>query len=135
MEERLQDKMVLIRILMILMFCSSMGGISEVAKAVARPNKNTKRHAPGAPRDGPWVEEAWRREDWSNAPSVREWGYSAPKYYDTNTGQPSSTAEYPWGYVSPYTVVGGKCITNELNESPGGLVVRYQRVLPIYYCR
>lgn len=91
--------------------------------------------APGAPRLGPWIEDGWRREDWSLAPSVRNWGYSAPNRSDPASGQPSITTEYPWGYVSPYIRVRGKCIVNELNESPGGLVVRYQRILPSYYCR
>ncbi len=91
--------------------------------------------APGAPHLGPWVEEGWRREDWSRAPAVRNWGFSAPWGFDPATGYPSSTAEYPWGYTTPFVRVGRKCVASELNISPGGEAIRYQRVMPGYYCR
>ncbi|MEK4034034.1 hypothetical protein WOC76_13815 [Methylocystis sp. IM3] len=91
--------------------------------------------APAAQRLGPWVEEGWRREDWSRAPAIRDWGFSAPWSYDPETGYPSSTAEYPWGYTTPFVRVGRKCIANQINYSPGGDWVRYQRVQPSYYCR
>ena len=111
--------------------------ISEASQSshVKQTHKKKFSRAPGAPRLGPWIEEGWRREDWSRAPSERNWGDSAPSGSDPESGHPSITAEYPWGYVSPYIRVRGKCIVNELNESPGGLVVRYQRILPAYYCR
>ncbi|GLI93460.1 hypothetical protein [Methylocystis echinoides] len=87
-----------------------------------------------APHLGPWVEEGWRREDWSRAPAVREWSWSAPADFDPLTGYPSSTAEYPWGYTTPFVRVGRKCVASELNLSPGGEVVRYQRVRSSAYC-
>ena len=111
--------------------------IGEASTNSYPKKSHIKKHsrAPGAPRLGPWIEEGWRREDWSHAPSVRNWGYSAPNGSDPASAQPIINTEYPWGYVSPYIRIGGKCIVNELNESPGGLVVRYQRILPLYYCR
>jgi hypothetical protein len=121
-----------------LFLLASLGAAASVLPAAATP---VQRHpasasrAPGATRLGPWVEEGWRREDWSRAPAVRDWRYSAPANYDPLTGWPSSTAEYPWGYTTPFTRVGGKCVASAFNESPGGLVVRYQRVTPSYYCR
>ncbi|MGJ0509428.1 MAG: hypothetical protein ACR652_20370 [Methylocystis sp.] len=87
-----------------------------------------------APHLGPWVEEGWRREDWSRAPAIRDWAFSAPWDYDPALGYPSSTAEYPWGYTTPFVRVGRKCVASEINVSPGGDSVRYQRVRPSYYC-
>lgn len=84
---------------------------------------------------GPWVEEGWSREDWSRSPSVRNWDFSAPWNFDPAAGYPSSTAEYPWGYTTPFVRVGRKCVASEFNVSPGGDAVRYQRVMPSYYCR
>jgi hypothetical protein len=80
------------------------------AEASGRRHRPPVVRAPGAPRLGPWVEEGWRREDWSRAPAVREWGYSAPRDVDPWTGDPSSTAEYPWGYTTPFVRVGKKCV-------------------------
>ncbi len=90
---------------------------------------------PTAERLGPWVEQGWRREDWSRAPAIRTWDFSAPWSYDPETGYPSSTAEYPWGYTTPFVRVGRNCVASQINYSPGGDWVRYQRVLPSYYCR
>jgi hypothetical protein len=83
---------------------------------------------------GPWVEEGWQREDWSRTPAIRDWDFSAPWSYDPATGYPSSTVEYPWGYTTPFVRVGRKCVASEYNISPGGNEVRYQRVMPTYYC-
>lgn len=91
--------------------------------------------APGPTRLGPWVEEGWRREDWSRAPAVRAPGFSAPRDFDPVTGYPSSEAEYPWGYTTPFERVGRLCVASDVNVSPGGMVARYQRVMPSYYCR
>ena len=123
------------RIFSLFIFCFGMIFLSCVSGAEARSKKSKLVRAPGAQRLGPWVEKSWQREDWSRAPAVRNWGDSAPANYDTETDTPSISVEYPWGYTAPFTRVGTKCIANELNESPGGLVVRYQRVLPSYYCR
>jgi hypothetical protein len=87
--------------------------------------------APGGARLGSWNEEAWLQEDWSRAPAVRFWGYSKPNDFTTS----ASMAEYPWGYTTRFVRISGKCVASEFNESPGGLVVRYQRVMPSYYCR
>jgi hypothetical protein len=91
--------------------------------------------APGATHLGPWVEEGWVREDWSRAPAIRDWDFSAPWGFDPATGYPSSTAEYPWGYTTPFVRIGRKCVASDFNRSPGGEAVRYQRVMPSYYCR
>jgi hypothetical protein len=85
-------------------------------------------------RLGPWIEEGWRREDWSRAPAVRGWASSAPYDYDPVLGFPMSGQFYPWGYTTPFVRVGSKCVASELNGNAGGAVARYQRVMPAYYC-
>lgn len=100
---------------------------SQAATAAHRQHVH---RAPGAPRLGPWIEEGWRDEDWSRAPAVRTWDLSAP--WD---GSSSSTEQYPWGYTTPFVRVGRTCVASEINNGPGGEWVRYQRVMPAYYCR
>lgn len=90
--------------------------------------------ANGPTLEGPWLEEGWAREDWSRSP-VRDWGFSAPWDFDPVTLYPSTNELYPWGYTTPFVRVGRQCVSSELNGSPGGAVVRYQRVRPSYYCR
>lgn len=125
----------MMRAILFLAVCLGAATPLLFADAAAAHTRRAKvMRAPGGPRLGPWVEEGWQHEDWSRAPAVREWGWSAPWDYDPATGYPSATAEYPWGYTTPFARVGKKCIANELNASPGGLVVRYQRVMPSYYC-
>lgn len=101
------------------------------ASALRRMHQIYPRHATHL---GPWIEEGWRREDWSRAPAVRDWSFSAPQDFDPVMGYPSSTAEYPWGYTTPFVRVGRTCVASEMNMSPGGLAVRYQRVRPLRYC-
>lgn len=84
---------------------------------------------------GPWLQEGWNREDWSRAPAVRDWGLSAPWDFDPIAGYPISEAEYPWGYTTPFARIGRRCVASEINASPGGELVRYQRVRPLHYCR
>lgn len=125
----------MIRAVLCLFTCMSASSVLLMTEASARTQKSKFVRAPGAQRLGPWVEEGWQREDWSRAPQVRGWGYSAPSDYDPITGYPSISAEYPWGYTTPYVRVGHRCIANEINQGLGGMEVRYQRVLPSYYCR
>lgn len=88
--------------------------------------------ASGPTAEGPWLQQGWDWEDWSRAP-VRGWGYSAP--WDAVAGYPSTTEQYPWGYTTPFVRVGRQCVSSEVNLSPGGETVRYQRVRPSHYCR
>ncbi len=101
------------------------------AWALRRTHMIYSRHATHL---GPWVEEGWQREDWSRGPAIRDGVFSAPWSYDPVTGYPSSTAEYPWGYTTPFVRVGRKCVASDVNRSPNGDAVRYQRVMPTYYC-
>lgn len=78
--------------------------------------------ATGPTHLGPWVRNAWDRE-WGGA-----W------VYDPVAAWPATDEWYPWGYVAPFVRVGGKCVANEVNVSPGGDYVRYQRVRPAHYC-
>lgn len=112
---------------------AAVGVIMTTQTATA--HRRHGQRAPGAPHLGAWIEEGWRRADWSRAPAVRDWDFSAPATVDPSTGDPSSTAEYPWGYTTPFVRVGRKCVASELNAGLGGDVVRYQRVMPAYYCR
>jgi hypothetical protein len=115
----------------ILAFCACI--VAGTASAVARERTHFVR-ATGPTRVGPWVEEGWQREDWSRSP-VRDWAFSAPWDVDPVTLYPSSTEWYPWGYTTPFVRVGRLCVSSEINGSPGGAWVRYQRVRPTYYCR
>lgn len=125
----------MIRAVALLFTCMSASSVLLSTEANAHSHQSKVSRSPGAQRLGPWVEDGWRREDWSRAPQVRDWDYSAPRDWDPVTGYPSISAEYPWGYTAPYVRVGRRCIANENNRGLGGLVVRYQRVLPSYYCR
>jgi hypothetical protein len=90
--------------------------------------------ANGPTQLGPFVEEGWDREDWSRAPSVRGWGFSAPAI--NGPGAYAFSEEwYPWGYTTPFVRVGRHCVASEITASVGGAWARYQRVRPSYYCR
>jgi hypothetical protein len=114
----------------LLIFCAAL-----LSPDAASAYRRQVWRAPGPPRLGPWIEKGWCCEDWSRAPAIRDWAFSAPWNYDPETGTPSSTAEYPWGYTTPFVKVGRRCVASEINGSPGGAWVRYQRVMPSYYCR
>lgn len=104
-----------------------------VAIGSAADASASARRAHGPTRLGPWVQEGWERQDWSRAPAVRDWGWSAPWDYAV-AGFPASNEWYPWGYTTPFARVGRKCVASEINGGPGGDWVRYQRVRPSYYC-
>jgi hypothetical protein len=118
------------RLLVFTLVAVVCAGVSSLA---ARERQRGPR-APGPTLQGPWVEEGWDREDWGRAPAVRAWGFSAPWDYGLYFGAPSSDEYYPWGYTTPFVRVGRKCVASELNRSPGGELIRYQRVRPSYYC-
>ncbi len=81
--------------------------------------------ATGPTHLGPFLKQAWDRE----------WGYpDAWPYAFGANAYPATDEWYPWGYVAPFVRVGGKCVANEVNVSPGGEYVRYQRVRPSHYC-
>ncbi|PPD45400.1 MAG: hypothetical protein CTY15_04855 [Methylocystis sp.] len=77
-------------------------------------------------RLGPFVREAWGPE----------WGYYGGWPYAAGgvSAYPPTDEWYPLGYVAPFVRVGSKCVANEINVSPGGAYVRYQRVRPAHYC-
>lgn len=106
---------------------------AAIGPASARARSHFIR-ANGPAGEGPWSQEGWEREDWSRAP-VRDWSFSAPWDFNPVTLYPSSTEWYPWGYTTPFVRVGRQCVASELNLSPGGDLIRYQRVRPGYYCR
>jgi len=110
-------------------------GASLVSKASAwdyrRGDYVTRAHGPT--RLGPWVhgpwDDEWRAVGWAYDASL------ASPYPPTFVGPyPPTDQWYPWGYVAPFVRVGRKCVANEINVSPGGDYVRYQRVRPAYYC-
>jgi hypothetical protein len=117
-----------------LLACLLFSAVTLMAGDAAALRRTHQIYPRYAPHLGPWVEEGWRREDWSRAPAVRDWDFSAPWDFDPVTGYPSSTVEYPWGYTTPFVRVGRKCVASEVNISPGGDAARYQRVRPGYYC-
>ncbi|WP_457796637.1 hypothetical protein [Methylocystis sp. S23] len=103
------------------------------ASFAAARGRTQELRASGPTREGPWLQQGWEREDWSRAP-VRGWGFSAPWDYDPVTGYPAAADWYPWGYTTPFVRVGRRCVASEINESPGGKLIRYQRVRPSHYC-
>lgn len=108
-----------------LVFVALTGGFATEALAWRHRQEHVTR-ATGPTHLGPWVEGAWRRE----------WGYDDAWPYAAGLASyyPPTDQWYPWGYVAPFVRVGGKCVANEVNVSPGGDYVRYQRVRPYYYC-
>lgn len=107
------------------------GAALSASPADAQSRRHVTR-ASGPTEDGPWLQQGWEWEDWSRAP-IRGWGYSAP--WDAVYGYPSTTEQYPWGYTTPFVSVGRQCVSSEINVSPGGQLIRYQRVRPSHYCR
>lgn len=100
-----------------------LGAASEAGARAHR--RELQSRAPAPTQLGPWVREAWPG-----------WGYAGDWAYDAGlvSAYPATDEWYPWGYVAPFVRVGGKCVANEFNRSPGGNYVRYQRVRPGYYC-
>ena len=96
---------------------------------------NSRKHPGEILYLGHWIEKGWEQQDPAISPAIREWGFSAPWDFTPDKRLPSSNEEYPWGYTAYITKVGRQCIASEYNASPGGTYIRYQRVLPAYYCQ
>jgi len=41
---------------------------------------------------------------------------------------------YPWGYTAPYVRAGRVCVANQWATNGVGVLVRYQKVRPLFYC-
>lgn len=105
----------------------SSAGLAEAAHARARWGRVPEGRAAGPTGMGPWVQGPWDSE-WSGV-LARDHAWRGP-----GGPYPDIDEWYPWGYVAPFTRVGRHCVANDVNVSPGGDFVRYQRVRPYYYC-
>lgn len=103
------------------------GDVSCSAFARGRWGRTDEGRAKGPTEIGPWVGGPWDGE-WAEKLTYGRTPEGAPLY-------PVVDEWYPWGYTAPFVRVGRQCVANDVNLSPGGDYVRYQRVRPAYYCR
>lgn len=100
---------------------------SSTASARGRWGRVDLNRSNGPTLLGPWVPGPWDGE-WAEKQRGGSTAWGEPLH-------PVFDEWYPWGYTAPFTRVGRLCVANDVNRSPGGDIVRYQRVRPSYYCR